>query len=154
MELWMVSKRKKGTNCAGSIMQLRHALATWKTQRIRRCACVLRPCAPSTGVFQVPAYAFIEPAQFCFQSGVLSHIPVCFVLPDSLWMIYSSHIQVYTHTMFQLHCQYNIIYDAGVKSPRLWCLRIASCYALPQSYPIFAYRGIIIPLLCSYRGGS
>ena len=28
------------------------------------------------------------------------------------------------------------------------------CYALPQSYPIFAYRGIIISLLCSYRGGS
>ena len=27
-------------------------------------------------------------------------------------------------------------------------------YALPQSYPIFAYRGIIIPLLCSYRGGA
>ena len=22
------------------------------------------------------------------------------------------------------------------------------------SYPLFAYRGIIIPLLCSYRGGS
>ena len=44
--------------------------------------------------------------------------------------------------------------DVGVKSPRLWYLRIASCYALPQSYQVFAYRGIIIPLLCSYRGGS
>ena len=44
--------------------------------------------------------------------------------------------------------------SGGGKSPRLWCLRIAPCYALPQSYPIFAYRGIIIPLLCSYWGGS
>ena len=44
--------------------------------------------------------------------------------------------------------------DAGVKIPRLLCLWIVPCFALPQSYPIFAYRGIIIPLLCSYRGGS
>ena len=29
-----------------------------------------------------------------------------------------------------------------------------SVLALPQSAPVFAYRGIIIPLLCSYRGGS
>jgi len=46
------------------------------------------------------------------------------------------------------------LYDVGVKSPRLWYLRIVSCYALPQISPIFAYRGIIIPLLCSYRGGT
>ena len=46
------------------------------------------------------------------------------------------------------------INDVGGKSPRLWYLRIAPCYALPQFSPIFAYRGIIIPLLCSYRGGS
>ena len=32
--------------------------------------------------------------------------------------------------------------------------RIVPCFALPQSYPIFAYRGISIPLLCSYRSGS
>ena len=28
------------------------------------------------------------------------------------------------------------------------------CHWHIASYPIFAYRGIIIPLLCSYRGGS
>lgn len=44
--------------------------------------------------------------------------------------------------------------DVGVKSPGLRCLRIVPCCALSQSYPIFAYRGIYIPLLCSYRGGS
>ncbi len=33
-------------------------------------------------------------------------------------------------------------------------LRIVPCCALPQSCPIVAYRGIIIPLLCSYLGGS
>ena len=32
--------------------------------------------------------------------------------------------------------------------------RIVSCFALPQSFPLFAYRGINIPLLCSYRGVS
>jgi len=32
--------------------------------------------------------------------------------------------------------------------------RIASCYALPQSFQLFAYRGIVIPLLSSYWGGS
>ena len=62
-------------------------------------------------------------------------------------------------------------HDVGVKSPQLWCLRIVPCIALPQSSPVFAYRGIIIPLLClrsasvgakrtstgcsaPYRGGS
>ena len=33
-------------------------------------------------------------------------------------------------------------------------LRIVTCFALPQSCPIFGYRGIFIPLLSSYRGGS
>ncbi len=64
-----------------------------------------------------------------------------------------------------------LYYDVGVKSPQLRCLRIVPCVALPQSFlrsasvgakhvplahstPVFAYRGIIIPLLCSYRGGS
>ena len=47
-----------------------------------------------------------------------------------------------------------LYYDVGVKSPQLRCLRIVPCVALPQSSPVFAYRGIIIPLLCSYRGGS
>ena len=28
------------------------------------------------------------------------------------------------------------------------------CHWHIAPYPIFAYRGIIIPLLCSYRGGS
>ena len=27
------------------------------------------------------------------------------------------------------------------------------CNALPQSYPLFAYREAYAPLLCSYRGG-
>ena len=44
--------------------------------------------------------------------------------------------------------------DVGVKSPQLCCLRIVPCVTLPQSSPVFAYRGIIIPLLCSYLGGS
>lgn len=29
-------------------------------------------------------------------------------------------------------------------------IRIVPYFVLPQFYPIFAYRGIIIPLLCSY----
>ena len=41
-------------------------------------------CLLSADRSKVPAYAFIEPVQFCCRSGVLSHIPVCFVLPDSL----------------------------------------------------------------------
>ena len=44
--------------------------------------------------------------------------------------------------------------DVGVKSPRLWYLRIVTHYVLPQSYPTFAYRGAYAPLLCSYWGGS
>ena len=40
------------------------------------------------------------------------------------------------------------------QKPPTWCLRIVPCCALPQSCPLVAYRGIIIPLLCSYRGGS
>ena len=32
--------------------------------------------------------------------------------------------------------------------------RIVGVRSTEQSYPIFAYRGIIIPLLCSYRGGA
>ena len=39
-------------------------------------------------------------------------------------------------------------HDVGVKSPQLWCLRIVPCIALPQSSPVFAYRGIIILFLC------
>ena len=34
------------------------------------------------------------------------------------------------------------------------CLRIVPCFALPQSSQLFAYRGIVIPLLGSYWGGS
>ena len=73
---------------------------------------------------------------------------------------------------FQQNFSIEILYfDVGVKSLQLWCLRIVPCVALPQSFlrsapvgakhvplahstPVFAYRGIIIPLLCSYRGGS
>ena len=33
-------------------------------------------------------------------------------------------------------------------------LRIVPCCALPQSTSIFAYRGTVVPLLCSYEGGS
>ena len=40
------------------------------------------------------------------------------------------------------------------QKPQLWCLRIVPCFALPQSSQLFAYRGIIIPLLGSYWGGS
>ena len=32
-------------------------------------------------------------------------------------------------------------------------IRIVPYFVLPQFYPIFAYRGIVIPLLCSYWGG-
>ena len=32
--------------------------------------------------------------------------------------------------------------------------RILKVRSTEQSTPVFAYRGIIIPLLCSYRGGS
>ena len=39
-------------------------------------------------------------------------------------------------------------------APGVDTCRIVPCCALPQSCPIVAYRGIIIPLLCSYRGGS
>ena len=58
-------------------------------------------------------------------------------------------------------------YDVGVKRCHTNCsvlrtptilLRSASVGAkhvpLAHSTPVFAYRGIIIPLLCSYRGGS
>ena len=31
--------------------------------------------------------------------------------------------------------------------------RVPLALSNPQSYPIFAYRGMYIPLLCSYRGG-
>ena len=40
------------------------------------------------------------------------------------------------------------------QKPQLWCLRIVPCVALPQSSQLFAYRGIVIPLLGSYWGGS
>ena len=32
--------------------------------------------------------------------------------------------------------------------------RIVPCFALPQSCPLFVYRGVYTPLLYSYRGGS
>ena len=34
------------------------------------------------------------------------------------------------------------------------CPRLAPCCALPQAYPLFAYRGVFTPLLCSYRGAG
>ena len=43
--------------------QHRPAPATWKTQRLHRCAWDLRPCAPSTGVFQVPVYGLVKQIQ-------------------------------------------------------------------------------------------
>ena len=33
-------------------------------------------------------------------------------------------------------------------------IRIVPCFALPQSCPIFGYRGVYTPLLSSYLGGS
>ena len=54
-----------------------------------------------------------------------------------------------------------LFYDARilkVRSTEQSFLRSASVGAkhvpLAHSTPVFAYRGIIIPLLCSYRGGS
>ena len=43
---------------------------------------------------------------------------------------------------------------SGAKAPDFDAYGLLRATALPQSYRIFAYRGIIIPLLCSYRGGS
>ena len=43
---------------------------------------------------------------------------------------------------------------SGSKAPDFDAYGLLRATALPQSYRIFAYRGIIIPLLCSYRGGS
>ncbi len=48
-------------------------------------------------------------------------------------------------------CGYDLN-DVGVKSPPTLMPTDCPCYALPLTYRIFAYRGIIIPLLCSYRG--
>ena len=42
----------------------------------------------------------------------------------------------------------------GSKDPNYDAYGLFRASALLQSSPIFAYRGIIIPLLCSYRGGS
>ncbi|EDY32304.1 hypothetical protein RUMLAC_01929 [[Ruminococcus] lactaris ATCC 29176] len=47
-----------------------------------------------------------------------------------------------------------IVKMSGAKAPDFDAYGLLRATALPQSYRIFAYRGIIIPLLCSYRGGS
>ena len=43
---------------------------------------------------------------------------------------------------------------SGSKAPDFDTYGLFRATHYSQSYPIFAYRGIIIPLLCSYRGGS
>ena len=40
----------------------------------------------------------------------------------------------------------------GCQNTQILITRIVPCFALPQSFPLFAYRGIKISLLCSYRG--
>ncbi len=49
--------------CVAFTIQHRHALATLQLVAVRKCACVLRPCALSTDGCRVPAYVFVKATQ-------------------------------------------------------------------------------------------
>ena len=68
-------------------------------------------------------------------------------------------IGIFCAVMFVVFMVYSILTGASLFYSMIFNaapLRsvLGMCHRHIAPYPIFAYRGIIIPLLCSYRGGS